>query len=147
MTEILPKIIKEITQLILERLKAIIEENASHWFKSYESKSNKNLKENVDNFIYENQDIWHSKLDKRKDVMFKYLKCDRQILLYNECLGEEPMYITRKRRSSIWMGKRMSKRHQSLTRTKKAFEKDKAFIQRKSNSNKNKANEVIWNYH
>ena len=40
----------------------------------------------------------------------------------------------------------MSKTHQSLTGTKKAFEKDKAFIQRKSNSNKNKANEVIWNY-
>ena len=27
--------------------------------------------------------------------MFKYLWCDKQILLYNECL-EEPMYIPRK---------------------------------------------------
>ena len=47
------------------------------------------------------------------------------------------------------MGKRISKRHQSLTghleeknrRNQKAFEKDKAFIQRKTNSNENKTNE------
>ena len=36
----------------------------------------------------------HSKLDKRKDVMlFKYLRCDKIILLYSECLEEEPMCI------------------------------------------------------
>ena len=53
---------------------------------------NKKLKENVDDFIYENQDLWHSKSDKRKDVTFKYVRCDKQILLYNEYLEEEPMY-------------------------------------------------------
>ena len=90
MTEILPQIIKEITPLILETSKAIIEENASNFFTSYESKGNKNLKENVEDFIYENQDLWRSKLDKGKDVMFKYLKCDKQILLYNDYLEEKP---------------------------------------------------------
>ena len=78
-TEISSHIIKEITRLISEESKAIIEENASSLFKSYESKSNKILKENVDTFIYENQDIWHFKLDKHKDVMFKYLRCDKLI--------------------------------------------------------------------
>ena len=38
-TEILLHIIKEMTPLILEMSKAIIEENASSLFKSYESKS------------------------------------------------------------------------------------------------------------
>ena len=28
--------------------------------------------------------------------MFKYLRCDKQILLCNEYLEEEPMYIPRK---------------------------------------------------
>ena len=46
-TEILPHIIKEITSLILEKLKVIIEENISSWFKSYESESNENLKQNI----------------------------------------------------------------------------------------------------
>ena len=47
------------------------------------------------------------------------------------------------------MGKRISKRHQLLTghleeknkRNQKAFEKDEAFIHRKTNSNENKTNE------
>ena len=43
MTQILPYIIKLITPSILERSKAIIEQNASSLFNSYESKSNKNL--------------------------------------------------------------------------------------------------------
>ena len=53
----------------------------------------------MDAFLHENQDIWHSKLDKRKDVMFKYLRCDKQILLCNECLEKEPMYIPRQFRN------------------------------------------------
>ena len=32
--------------------------------------------------------------------MFKYLWCDKQILLYNECLEEEPMYILIKFRNN-----------------------------------------------
>ena len=43
MTKILPHIIKLITPSILKRSKAIIEQNASRLFNSYESKSNKNL--------------------------------------------------------------------------------------------------------
>ena len=98
-TEKLLHIIKEITPLILEKSKVIIEENASSLFKSYESKSNENLKKNVDDFIHENQDLWHSKLDRCKDVMSKYLRCNKQLLLYNECLEEEPMYMHRKLRN------------------------------------------------
>ena len=80
-TEILPHIIKEVTSLILEKLKVIIEENISSWYKSYESESNENLKQNIGDSIYENQDIWHSKWDKRKDVMIKYLRCDKKFYL------------------------------------------------------------------
>ena len=53
----------------------------------------------IDDFIYENRNIWHTKLDKRKDVMLKYLRCDKQILLYNECLEQKAMYIPRKFRN------------------------------------------------
>ena len=73
----------EVTPLILETSKVIIEEDASSLFKSYEGKSTKNLKENVEDVIYENQHFWHSKWDKHKDVIFKYLRCDKQILFYN----------------------------------------------------------------
>ena len=59
-TEILPRIINVLTPLILEKSKAMIEEHASRLFKSYESESNKNPKENVDDFIYENENIWYS---------------------------------------------------------------------------------------
>ena len=31
-----------------------------------------------------------------RDVMFKYLRCDKQMLFYNECLEQKPMYKTRK---------------------------------------------------
>ena len=62
-------------------------------------KVTKNLKENVDNFICENKDLWYSKLDKQKDVMFKML-CHKQVLLYNKCLEEEPVYIPRKFRNN-----------------------------------------------
>ena len=31
--------------------------------------------------------------------MIKYLTCDKQILLHNECLEEEPMYIPKKFRN------------------------------------------------
>ena len=78
-----------------------MEENASSLFKSYENKSNKNLKENLDAFINENRDIWRSKLDICKDDMFNYLTCDKQVLLYNQCLEEEPIYIPRK----FWIDK------------------------------------------
>ena len=63
-TEILPHIMNEVTPLILETSKVIIGEDASSLFslfKSYESKSTKNLKENVEDVIYENQHLWHSK--------------------------------------------------------------------------------------
>ena len=43
MTKVLQQIIKLITPSILERSKAIIEQNASSLFNSYKSKSNKNL--------------------------------------------------------------------------------------------------------
>ena len=125
-TEILPRIINVLTPLMLEKSKAMIEENASRLFKSYESESNKNPKENVDDFIYENQNIWYSELDTRKDVMFNYLKCDTQILLYNECLEEEPMYINRKfRNEKVYI---MNEQQQNIYK-KLALEKLKTEIE------------------
>ena len=94
-TEILPRIIKEITPLILEKSKSIIEESATS-FKNYSKDDNKNLIDDVDKFIYKHEDMWYSKLDKRKDTMFKYLRCDKQILLYNDCLEEERIYVPKK---------------------------------------------------
>ena len=63
------------------------------FFKIYGNQSDKNLKENVDDYIYENQDIRCSRLDRWKNVMFKNLRCDEHILLYSEFLQEWPMWI------------------------------------------------------
>ena len=31
-----------------------------------------------------------------RDIMYRYLRCDKQMLFYNKCLEEEPMYKPRK---------------------------------------------------
>ena len=59
------------------------------FFKIYGNQSDKNLKENVDDYIYENQDIRCSRLDWWKNVMFKYLRCDEHILLYSKFLQND----------------------------------------------------------
>ena len=64
-----------------------------NFFKIYGNQSDKNLKENVDDYIYENQDIRCSRLDWWKNVMFKYLRCDEHILLYSKFLQKWPMWI------------------------------------------------------
>ena len=57
------------------------------------NQSDKNLKENVDDYIYENQDIRCSRLDWWENVMFKQLRCDEHILLYSKFLQKWPMCI------------------------------------------------------
>ena len=58
--------------------------------------------------------------------MFKYLRCDKQILLYNECLEEEPMYINRKfRNEKVYI---MNEQQQNIYK-KLALEKLKTEIE------------------
>ena len=101
-TEILPRIIEEITPLILEKSKSVIEQNAPSLFLNsapVENRNDRNIREECDKFVYDNQNTWNTKLHDRKDVMYKFLRCDKLILLYNNCLEEEPMYIPRKFRN------------------------------------------------
>lgn len=104
-TEILPRIIEEITPVILEKSKSIIEQSAANLFIQARDQENvannitNNIQQDVENFIYKNQSLWYSKLGKRKDALYKYLRCDKLILLYNDCLEIEPMYIPRKFRN------------------------------------------------
>ena len=44
-------------------------------------------------FICRNKNHWQKELEKQKDVYYKFTRRDQLILLYNECLEQEPIYI------------------------------------------------------
>ena len=50
----------------------------------------------VNIFISRNNNHWQKELEKRNYVYYKFKRCEQLILLFNECLKEEPMYIPRK---------------------------------------------------
>ena len=60
---------------------------------------NLNFNKEVNSFIRRNNNHWQKELEKRKDVYYKFTRSDQLILLYNECLEEEPIYIPRKFRN------------------------------------------------
>ena len=60
---------------------------------------NLNFNKEVNSFIRRNNNHWQKELEKRKDVYYKFTRSDQLILLYNECLEEEPVYIPRKFRN------------------------------------------------
>ena len=57
------------------------------------------IKQEAEHFIYSNNKLWFDLLQRRKDFMYKFTRCERLLDFYGECLQEEPMYIPRKFRN------------------------------------------------
>ena len=93
---LLPKIIKEITPLIIQTSRDLVNKNFN----------------NVDNIIVD-QDAtkpffnqhhlqWNKLLIQRKDLYYKYARCEKLLLLYAECIEEDPIYVPRKFRQDSY---------------------------------------------
>ena len=97
----LPEILQELVPLIIEKSEAWIKENITKGLETcHRNLPDKlNVNKEVNSFIRRNNDHWQKKLEKRKDVYYKFTRSDQLILLYNECLEEEPIYIPRKFRN------------------------------------------------
>ena len=98
---VLPEILLELIPLIIEKSEALINENITKGLETCRRNvpDNLNVNKEVNSFIRRNNDHWQKKLEKRKDVYYKFTRSDQLILLYNECLEEEPIYIPRKFRN------------------------------------------------
>ena len=57
------------------------------------------IKQEAEHFIYSNKKLWSHLLQKRKDFVYKFTRCERLLDLYGECLQEEPMFIPHKFRN------------------------------------------------
>ena len=53
------------------------------------------IKQEAEHFIYSNNKLWSDLLQKKKDFVYKFTRCERLLDLYGEFLQEEPMYIPR----------------------------------------------------
>ena len=95
---VLPEILLELIPLIIEKSEALINENITKGLETCRRNvpDNLNVNKEVNSFIRRNNDHWQKELEKRKDVYYKFTRSDQLILLYNECLEEEPIYIPRK---------------------------------------------------
>ena len=100
-TAVLPEILQELVSLIIEKSETLIHENITKGLETCRRylPDNLNVNKEVNSFIRRNNDHWQKKLEKRKDVYYKFTRSDQPILLYNECLEEEPIYIPRKFRN------------------------------------------------
>ena len=110
-TDLLPKVIEEITPLIIQKSKSIISNTIDNHITTCPSKTSeeenittctsKTIEEEniVKDIITENRHRWNSLLDKREDLYFKHSRCESLLDLYTEGLQEEPMYIPRKFRN------------------------------------------------
>ena len=96
-----PEVLQELVPLIIEKSEAWINENITKGLETCRRNlpDNLNVNKEVNSFIRRNNDHWQKKLEKRKDVYYKFTRSDQLILLYNECLEEEPIYIPRKFRN------------------------------------------------
>ena len=92
---VLPEILLELIPLIIEKSEALINENITKGLETCRRylPDNLNVNKEVNSFIRRNNDHWQKELEKRKDVYYKFTRSDQLILLYNECLEEEPIYI------------------------------------------------------
>ena len=57
------------------------------------------IKQEAEHFICSHNKLWSHLLQKRKDFVYKFTRCEWLLDVYRECLQEEPMYIPRKFRN------------------------------------------------
>ena len=91
----IPEIIERVTPLIMEKIDTHLKQFWSNDKRNTEL-SFPSIKQEAEHFIYSNSKLWSDLLQKRKDFVYKFTRCERLLDLYGECLQEEPMYIPRK---------------------------------------------------
>ena len=98
---VLPEILQELVPLIIEKSEALINENTTKGLEicGRNVPNNINVNKEVNTFIRRNNNHWQKELKKRKNIYYKVTRSDQLILLYNEYLEEEPIYIPRKFRN------------------------------------------------
>ena len=97
--DVLPEVVKDIIPLIIEKVKDLIDTNLSRVTNSQIEVGNQNIGFDTRSFINKEQNIWFTLLDKRNHNYDRFTRCNRLILLYNECLTEEPLYIPKQFRN------------------------------------------------
>ena len=92
---VLPQILLELVPLIIEKSESLINENVTKGLETYRRNlpGNINVNKEVNSFIRRNNNHCLKELEKQKDVCYKFGGSDQVILLYIECLEEEPIYI------------------------------------------------------
>ena len=91
---LLPKILKEVTPLIIQTSKNIINKELS-------STNHVTVKEvDIQDEFYKHHHLeWNKLLNHRENLFYKHERNDQLLELYEECLAEEPIYIPRKFRN------------------------------------------------
>ena len=84
--------------LIIEKIDALLKQLWSN-DKGNTELSFTSIKQEAERFIYSNNKLQSDLLQKRKDFVYKFTRCERLLDLYGECLQEEPMYVPRKFRN------------------------------------------------
>ena len=88
---------REVTPLIMGKIDSHLKQLQSK-DKRKKELSFTSIKQEAECFIYSNNK-WSDLLQKRKDFVYKFTRCERLLDLYGECLQEEPMYIPQKFRN------------------------------------------------
>ena len=94
----MPEVIERVTPLIMEKTDTHLKQ---FWLNDKRNRdlSFTRIKKEAKHFIYSNNKLWSDLLQKIKDFVYKFTRCERLIDLYGECLQEESMYIPRKFRN------------------------------------------------
>ena len=78
-----------------EKLQILINANLEKVVENYQQTTEKsnNINDDVNDSLFRNKDKWRQELQKHKDCYDKFVRCAQLILLYNDCLEEERIYI------------------------------------------------------
>ena len=94
---LLPKILIEVTPLIIQTSKNIVDKE---WSKqTLNTCSNVKQVNTSDEFYQQHHLQWNKLLNHRENLYYKHERSDQLLELYNNCLAEEPIYIPRKFRN------------------------------------------------
>ena len=72
----IPEIIERVTPLIMEKIDTHLKQFWSHDKRNTEL-SFTSIKQEAEHFIYSNSKLWSDLLQKRKDFVYKFTRCER----------------------------------------------------------------------
>ena len=93
-SKFIPEFIERVTPLIMEEIEQFWSNNKCNTELLFTS-----IKQEAEHFIHGNNKLWSDLLQKRRDFVYKFTKCERLLDLHGECLQEESMYIPHKFRN------------------------------------------------